>query len=70
MIVLRVDGSPELDERRRRYRERALEAGIPVYDELVDAAQALRAVRWIEQQWSRDPQAAHAASRTRIRETA
>jgi hypothetical protein len=31
----------------------ALAAGIPVYDEMVDAAQALRAVRSIEQQWSR-----------------
>ena len=29
----------------------ALRVGIPVYDELVDAAHALRAVRWIEQQW-------------------
>ncbi|MEP7206747.1 MAG: CoA-binding protein [Casimicrobiaceae bacterium] len=52
MIVLRVDGSPELDEQRRRYRELALSVGIPVYDELVDAAYALRAVRWIEQQWN------------------
>ena len=52
VIVLRVDGSPELDERRRRYREMALAVGIPVYDELVDAACALRAVRWIEQHWA------------------
>jgi len=51
MIVLRVDGSPELDERRRRYRALALDAGIPVYDELVDAAHALRAVGWIERRW-------------------
>jgi acyl-CoA synthetase (NDP forming) len=49
MIVLRVDGSPELDERRRHYRQVALGVGIPVYDELVEAAQALRAVRGIEQ---------------------
>jgi hypothetical protein len=52
MIVLRVDGSPELDERRRHYRSVALGVGIPVYDELVDAAQALRAVRWVEARWS------------------
>ena len=52
MIVLRVDGSPELDERRRQYRSMALGAGIPVYDELTDAAHALRAVRWIEEQWN------------------
>ena len=49
VIVLRVDGSPELDERRRLYRQMALGVGIPVYDELVDAAHALRAVRDIEQ---------------------
>lgn len=49
-IVLRVDGSPELDERRRHYRELALRSGIPVYDELIEAAEALSAVRWIEQQ--------------------
>lgn len=52
VIVLRADGSPELDERRRRYREMALNVSIPVYDELVDAANALSAVRWIEQQWA------------------
>jgi acyl-CoA synthetase (NDP forming) len=50
VIVLRVDGSPELDERRRRYRELALRVGIPVYDELVEAAEALSAVRRVEQQ--------------------
>lgn len=49
MIVLRVDGSPELDDKRRHHRETALAAGIPVYDELVDAAQALRNVRLYEQ---------------------
>jgi acyl-CoA synthetase (NDP forming) len=48
VIVLRVDGSPELDERRRRYRAEALGVGIPVYDELLEAAHALRAVRLIE----------------------
>lgn len=49
MIVLRVDGSPELDDKRRHHRSVALAAGIPVYDELVDAALALRAVRLYEQ---------------------
>ncbi len=52
VVVLRVDGSPELDERRRRYREVALGVGIPVYDELVQAAQALRSLRRIEQRWA------------------
>jgi len=46
--VLRVDGSPELDERRRRYRQHALERRIPVYDELIEAADALRAVSAVE----------------------
>lgn len=52
MIVLRVDGSPELEDRRRRYRELARSVGIPVYDELVDVAHALRAVRWVEERFS------------------
>lgn len=51
-IALRVDGSPELEEQRRRYREIALSADIPVYDELDQVARALRAVRRIEQHWS------------------
>lgn len=48
MLVLRVDGSPELDEKRRQHRSVALTAGIPVYDELVDAARALRGVSLYE----------------------
>ena len=48
IVVLRVDGSPELDERRRHYRQHALERRIPVYDELVEAADALRAVSFVE----------------------
>jgi acyl-CoA synthetase (NDP forming) len=48
VIVLRVDGSPELDERRRRFRQHALAKRIPVYDELVEAADALRAVSFVE----------------------
>jgi acyl-CoA synthetase (NDP forming) len=59
VIVLRVDGSPELDERRRRYRGVALGVGIPVYDELVEAAHALRAVRAIEVHFARYAAAAH-----------
>jgi len=49
VVVLRVDGSPELDERRRHYRQHALERRVPVYDELVEAADALRAVSFVEQ---------------------
>jgi acyl-CoA synthetase (NDP forming) len=64
VIVLRVDGSPELDERRRRYRAMALGVGIPVYDELLEAAHALRAVRAIEVQFARDRTASPAAGGT------
>lgn len=48
VMVLRVDGSPELDAEMRKYRTRALSVGIPVYDELAPAAEALRAVSWVE----------------------
>jgi hypothetical protein len=49
IVVLRADGSPELEERRRRYRGVALAAGIPVYEELAEAAEALSAVRQAEE---------------------
>jgi len=48
LLALRVDGSPELEERRRHYREIASRAGIPVYEELEPVAKALRAVSRIE----------------------
>jgi len=48
VLVLRTDGSPELDDKKRTYRERARAIGIPVYDELADAALALAAVRDVE----------------------
>ena len=48
VMVLRVDGSPELDESMRRYRDRILAAGVPVFDELEPAAKALHAVSWVE----------------------
>ena len=49
MMVLRVDGSPELDTKMRQYRESTLSVGIPVYDELAPAARALKAVSWVEE---------------------
>lgn len=52
MLVLRVDGSPELETKMRRYREKALSVGIPVYDELKPAARALKAVSWVEQHFA------------------
>ena len=47
-LVLRSDGSPEIDDQRRDCRARALAVGIPVYDELTDAALALKAVGHME----------------------
>ena len=47
-LVLRSDGSPEIDDQRRDCRLRALAVGIPVYDELTDAALALKAIGHVE----------------------
>lgn len=47
-LALRSDGSPEIDDAKRGYRARALAAGIPVFDELPDAADALAALSHIE----------------------
>ena len=47
-LALRVDGSPELDDAKRRYCALARDAGIPVFDELPEAARALAAVAHLE----------------------
>ena len=47
-LALRVDGSPELDDAKRRYCALARDAGIPVFDELPQAARALAAVAHLE----------------------
>ena len=47
-LALRSDGSSEIDDKKRAYRERALANGIPVFDELPDAADALAALAHIE----------------------
>ena len=44
VLVLRSSGAPEVEEGKRAYTRRALDAGIPVFDELGDAALALSAV--------------------------
>ncbi len=49
LLALRTDGSPALEESRRRYRQAALGMGIPVYDEIANAARALAAVRALEE---------------------
>ena len=48
VLALRVDGSPELDDAKRRYCALARDAGIPVFGELPDAARALAAVAHVE----------------------
>jgi len=48
LLVLRSDGSKDLDDARRAYRARALAAGIAVYDEIADAGHALAAVSALE----------------------
>ena len=47
-LALRVDGSPELSDAKRRYCGLARDAGIPVFDELPEVARALAAVGHLE----------------------
>jgi len=47
-LVLRSDGEPEIEERKREYRRTAVGRGVPVFDELPAAAYALSCVRTIE----------------------
>lgn len=44
LLVLRADREPALEERKQEFRARAVALGIPVYDELGDAARALAAL--------------------------
>ncbi len=44
VLVLRSDGDPQIEERKRLFRERAIALGVAVYDELEDAARALAAL--------------------------
>lgn len=48
LLALRSDGSPELDDKKREYRERARAVGVPVYDEISDMAKALAVVAAME----------------------
>ncbi len=47
-LVLRSDGDPDIEGPKREYRGRAVAAGLPVYDELGAAADALACVRYFE----------------------
>ncbi len=44
VLVLRSDGDAQIEERKRRFRDRAIALGIPVYDEMENAARALSAL--------------------------
>ena len=44
VLVLRSDGEPEIEERKREFRKQALALGIPVYDEMMNAGWALSAL--------------------------
>ena len=48
VLVLRSDGDPKLEERRRGFRAKAVALGIPVYDEILDAGRALAALATYE----------------------
>ncbi len=48
MLVLRSDGSESSEQRRREFRAPAVRQGIPVYDEMSNAADALAGVAFFE----------------------
>ena len=48
VLVLRSDGEPALEERKRAFRARAVALGIPVYDEIANAGVALAALAFHE----------------------
>jgi acyl-CoA synthetase (NDP forming) len=45
VLVLRSDGEPALEKRKREFRERAVALGVPVYDEMANAGHALAALQ-------------------------
>lgn len=47
-LALRTDGSPELDDSRRAYRQKAHAIGIPVFDEIPAMARALAVIGHLE----------------------
>lgn len=52
-LVLRSDGDAETEERKRLYRELAMKNGVPVFDELVQAARGFAALRTLEKHRAR-----------------
>jgi hypothetical protein len=47
-LVLRSDGDPEIEERKREYRRTAIQSGVAVFDELAQAAKALACMQLVE----------------------
>ena len=45
VLVLRSDGEPKLEARKREFRDKAVALGIPVYDEMSNAGHALAALQ-------------------------
>ena len=48
VLVLRSDGDPEIEARKRAFRERAAALGIPVFDEMSNAGRGLAALAQVE----------------------
>jgi len=48
VLVLRSDGAEPSEQRRREFRQKAIAQGIPVYDEMANAADALAGVAFFE----------------------
>ena len=48
MLVLRSDGEPALEDRKRSFRVKAMAMGVPMYDEMSNAGTALAALQWHE----------------------
>ncbi|MDP0926185.1 acetate--CoA ligase family protein [Paracoccus onubensis] len=57
VLALRTDGSAELDERRRQYREKARLIGLPVFDEIAPMARVLSIMGHLERRFAARGQA-------------
>jgi acyl-CoA synthetase (NDP forming) len=60
VLVLRSDGDPPLEQRKREFRENAVALGVPVYDEMSNAGHALAALQAYERFLHRRSPAPHA----------
>jgi hypothetical protein len=48
LLVLRADGDPPLEMRKREFRAKAVALGVPVFDEMPNAGHALAALQTYE----------------------